>query len=194
MHDVVGQPVCELGLTSAAIERPARAWALRILPPLLLLWPLSTRNGTLLYLCGMWLMPIALWCFVTFIANLFRWQLVQMVRPGMCLAICLAWPAYVAYAMTPAAHFANALAERMQDRCDAAGRCPARIPGWSTRSPGHGSMGTYGEWVKWPVAYWTDGTEFRVGVIAALDVGRSARGGVGKKLVRIDPPMKMGVW
>ena len=53
MLDEFPQPPLARSIVMVWIQRPATVWAMRIVPPLLLLWPLSTRSGTLLYLCGM---------------------------------------------------------------------------------------------------------------------------------------------
>jgi hypothetical protein len=180
MHDASLPRISDPGPATVSIEHPAKAWARRILPPLLLLWPLGVRNGALLYLCGVALFPFVLWSFVTFAANLIRWQPLWMVRPGLCLAIFVAWRFYVDYTMVPAVLYANALAERIQLRCTAAGRCPRAIGGWP---PGHGTL--YGEWVQWRIRYFTDGSEFSVHVMMGMDVSHAASGGVGRPLVRI---------
>jgi hypothetical protein len=159
-----------------------RAWAWRLLPPLLLLWAFSTRNGIELYAYGVLMVPVVLWCFVTFSANLIRWQPLRMVRPGLCLAIVAAWWIYLSWSISGAAHFADALAERMQARCNSAGHCPLAIAGWS--KAGDASRRMYGHPVQWQVHYTSDGSEFQVYVSLGLDADRGARGGVGKPLVR----------
>ena len=163
--------------------RHARTWALRILPPLLLLWPLALRNGTGLYFSWALTFPFALWSFVTFCSNLIRWRPTHLVRPGLCLAIFLAWPAYVGYTMVPAVRYADALAAQIQLQCNSDRRCPRAIAGFE---PGYGTL--HGGWVQWRIRYFTDGTRFSIHVMMGPDVSRVATGGVGKGLVPIDAP------
>jgi hypothetical protein len=187
MLDEIRQPVVDAMPSRPSGARPWQAWALRILPPLLLLWPLSTRNGPTLYLCIALLLPILLWCFVTLAANLIRWQPTQLVRPALCIAIALAWGPYLEYSMTPAVRYVDALAERIHARCNATGRCPSRIEGWSSPGPGI-SASSYGKWVKWRIEYRPDGARFQIWIRVSLDNIRVASGGVGKELVLIHAP------
>ncbi len=162
---------------------PSRAKiALQILPPLLLLWPASTRHGPAIVMFG-GIFVIAAAYSLFRLASLFLRpgrSSYHFYRPTLTLAICMLVFAHVQLSLRPARAFAKKTASEVQAQCDIHRQCPKTIPDWTPRHDRYSSQTMYGSWVQWPVWYYSDGKRFEVRLYFLLDSGEQWEGGVSK--------------
>ena len=162
---------------------PSRATvALQVLPPLLLLWPASTRHGpAILMLGGIFV--------IAAVFSLFRIAFLflrpdrphyKFYRPMLTLVICLIVFAHVQLSLRPARDFAKRTASEIQAQCDTHRQCPKTIPNWTPRHDRYSSQTVAGSWVRWPIWYYSDGKHFQVRLYLLLDSGEQWEGGVSK--------------
>ena len=156
--------------------------ALQILPPLLLLWPASTRHGPAIAMFGGIFVIAALFSLFR-LAFLFLRPgrpIYKFYRPILTLAICVLVFAHVQLSLRPAREFAKRTASEIQAQCDTHRQCPKTIPNWTPRHDRYSSQTMSGSWVRWPIWYYSDGKRFEVRLYFLLDSGEQWEGGVSK--------------
>jgi len=165
-------------------EQTHRNLAWQILPPLLLLWPASTRNGPTLYIAGVLFLIVSVFSVISILIHPLREnnERIKLVRPILSVTICALAFLHTHLSLHPARIYVNELSKHIQKQCNRQSQCPASIPGWPSKSGHYSSASTYGSYVKWPILYHSNGSEFELRLYIALDIGESSTGGVQKAL------------
>jgi hypothetical protein len=158
----------------------------QLLPPLLLALPLLATRGTPLLVGELAVLVAFCWSAARLVRLAWRGdrgarRLRSLLVVGLApVVLALAWMQAL-----PVAGHLNGLADALQRQCQSAGRCPARIGGWTDGAGPTGSQVQLGGRVRYDVAYRTDGQRFTLCWEVAFDRCRRAEGGVAAPLRRV---------
>ena len=173
------------GLTQvlgALVKNRWSTYIVQIVPPLLLLWPASTRHGPALVIFAALLIWVGAFCVIRILllfAQMNRPR-IRFLRPTLTLLVCVLTFMHMHISLRPARAFAEKTASEIQAQCKAHRQCPRVIDGWEPRHDRYSSQVMVGQWVRWPVMYHSDGNKFDIWLYILLDTGEAWSGSVSR--------------
>ena len=154
-------------------------WVLQVLPPLILLYPL-TGNGTALWYgfgLGMLVLVISV---VSILYKLIRIKKYRyfLLRPALAIIMVIILYFFANQSYESARNEATGLANEIQAECQKTQRCP--VQGNDDNSTGRTNL-MLGKWQKYHALYYLneDYTEFKLTLLMMGDIGAEYTGGAG---------------
>ncbi len=158
-------------------------WLLQVIPPLSLVFLLSERGPSLVYLVGLSAICAFVSLFSIFFKALhFKKRKKKLVRP---LLTCLVFIALFSVANTSydaAKELAVLEARQINALCHDNGACPSELKGWDKAYGDNRLKRRVGNWIQYPLVYTNNDKDFLIDMLRGPDLGDRISGGVGKEV------------